>query len=169
MGLDITAYQGIKLIDTCDVDDFEEKHDWETTCHVWPGYADGTHYPEQLAGGNIVPDGVYEYEEKFGFRAASYSWYNQWREILSMLFIGVIPACVWASPGNYKEHPFYYIVNFSDCEGVIAGAAAKKLANDFETFSTRAHQHPDDWFIRIYDDFHKAFRMAASNGFVDFH
>jgi len=169
MGLDITAYKNITLIDTCAMEEWEGKHGWAATVHIWPGNLDGSHFPEQRAGAELKPNGVYEYEDVHSFRAGSYSGYNHWRSDLAMMALGQRPEDVWAIPAAYRDKPFYYIVNFSDCEGYIAGVAAKKLAQDFADFQERADQHPSEWFREKYADWRKAFEFAAENGFVSFH
>ena len=168
MGLDVSAYRGIKLIDTCDSDEWETKHDWDSTIHLYPAYVDDSPYPKHLEGGNLVPNGVYTYEEAVGFRAGSYSGYNNWREALSIFALGVRPTIVWHDAARFQDRPFYYLINFSDCEGIITGNAAKALLADFDAHSEQCHSLAPD-LVYTYDNFHAAFRLAVQDGFVYFH
>ena len=179
MGLDITAYQGLKKVDNplLDSDGYPENYDTETKFGVNP------HYTERMEG--VDPDAVYQYEDSFGFRAGSYGGYNAWREELAKL-AGYAPVSVdeysigkprlrhdhgaW----NQTEGPFWELIHFSDCEGVIGPVVATKLAKEFAEWDERAKTHSatidrGDWFYPLYREWRKAFEMAAQNGAVDFH
>ena len=56
-------------------------------------------------------DGV---SAEVGFRAGSYSGYNEWRAILCRMAHGVDPAELWDNPEKYKGKPFFELINFSD-------------------------------------------------------
>lgn len=178
MGLDITAYQN--LVKT----PFIMKADGYII-ELGTGAIQGddffiaginTDFPGRE--GNIEDGGIYSYEKREGFRAGSYSGYNQWREDLAC-FVGylVLPyerygqtvmrhdAGAWAA----KEGPFKELINFSDCEGVIAGAVARKLANDFREYEELAKTFGDERWRSLYQEWKNAFEMAEQNGAVDFH
>jgi len=170
MGLDVSAYCGVELIDVCDLDTWEAKHDWEETVHIWPALIEKTPFPEQLRGSDLKPNGVYEYKDRMGFRAGSYSGYGRWRAWLSRFFMGAEPQDVWTNPADFRNKPFFFLANFSDCEGIIAGDAVRKLCEDFAAHRERVHKM--GWsvgFVRVYDLFHNAFAMAVHDGFVEFH
>lgn len=174
MGLDIRAYSKIRLIDTLDTTEaWEDKYylaepPGRDTFFVWPDYVLKPDFPEQL-GGVLVAGGVCEYEKTFSFRDGSYFGYNVWREKLSLVAIGVVPMAVWNSPDKFYEKPFYYLINFSDCEGYIAGEPAKKLAKDFHEFRSIVEEHEFDWHFKDkYDKWRAAFDLAADNGTVAF-
>jgi TolB-like protein len=45
MGLDITAYKNIKLVDVLDdMELWEERYDWKTTTYIHPVYVDDVHF-----------------------------------------------------------------------------------------------------------------------------
>lgn len=167
MGLDIIAYQEIKLIGICDEDEYDNCEDWQTTVHIFPTYVNGSHFPEQLQDSDLKSNGVYEYDAAFGFYAGSYFGYNAWREQLAIRFTLAHPKNIWARPDDFKDRPFYFLVNFSDCEGIIAGQATHKLAADFEEHQERA-ESIGGLFLEKYNAFSKAFHMARENGFVRF-
>jgi hypothetical protein len=173
MGLDIRAYSQVELIETTDLDTWEEKcypaesgpYGRETIYIYGPNDAG---FEEHLSGIQVY--GVYGYADEFEFRAGSYGGYNEWRDWLSRSFLGVPARAVWENREKYRGEPFFYLINFSDCEGIIAGVAAKKLAKDFANHKLRALNVPrsDDWFINKYNDWRKAFALASDHGLVEF-
>lgn len=222
MGLDITAHSGLTLYKECanleeadaayNEDNYasyvvwEKQHpggtweDWAATCNnkvepwnprrrMWVGEPDGC-FVNHL-GVLVRPYCVYTYKQAYGFRAGSYSGYNNWREALSVLGIGVLPCDVWGD-WSYENRPFYYLVNFSDCEGAIGMEYSAKLYQDFlaqepiirAKFKTLeivelVEQFPQvswlktleerAWFWEKYRDWKRAFRLAKNNGVVVFH
>lgn len=166
MGLDITAYKNVKLIETLRAyEDYESKYDWQDnydflSANVLSMWADRS--------SDLTPGGVYSYEDSMGFRAGSYSWYNYWRNELSKMMLNVEASDVWNNPDRYKEMPFYELINFSDCEGVLGTQVCRDLAEDFETYLSIAVMHTDEWFVDKYNNWLEAFKFAE-NGYVDFH
>lgn len=179
MGLDITAYSGLtkiegvkylegevynqnlEVVDDGDYD-FVAYHNSD-----FPGRAD-----------DIEERGVYKAADGFGFGAGAYSSYNHWREKLAE--IAGYPkttieiygreelrhdAGAWAT----TEGPFWELILFSDCEGVIGTAVSKKLAADFAAFDATAEAAGDPHFYSRFQEFRKAFEMAADGGAVKFH
>lgn len=166
MGLDITAYQNVNLVEVLlTYEDYEEKYDNE-----WEKY-DYVHscqdFPDRLPP--LEVGGVYTFEKKFWFRAGSYSGYNSWREELAAMALSVTPREIWNNPDRFSGMPFVELINFSDCEGHLGSEVCKKLLKDFDTFVAKAEQIEVDYFFELYQNWHKAFRMAANNGYIDFH
>lgn len=178
MGLDVTAYCGLKKID-CVFDEEGEPIDPTTRepleeyhLRAWvnpdfPGRAD-----------DIENKAIYLSEDSFGFCAGSYGGYSRWRCTLAEL--AGYPAApltrfgttemrhdagAWAASSG----PFWELINFSDCEGVIGAAVSAKLAADFAVYQERADAHADERFRAKYAEFRKAFAMAAYSGAVEFH
>lgn len=168
MGLDITAYSQLVPAKPGTDDD-----------HLFP-VRQSKDFPNSIEG---LPIGDYEFEEEntFDFMAGSYSGYNAWREQLAKL-AGYPPAYsasrleekryqlrhdqgAWNATGG----PFWELINFSDCEGIIGPKHAAKLLKDFQEFETRAMEHSDSWFRKCYKEWQYAFGLAAQNGAVDFH
>ena len=160
MGLDITAYRKIIRIE---LPEGTEPYNYRafTAClnGDFPGRAD-----------DITDGAVYLKSEEFHFRAGSYSGYGEWRRRLAGLAGYVDPEAVWN--GGVATGPFFELINFSDCEGIIGTSVSAKLAKDFAD-----HEHaalgvdgPDsEWFVAKYAEWKKAFEIAADGGCVDFH
>ena len=182
MGLDIRAYRKVELIEVTDIDTWDEK---SYPIDKEGGYGRDTHFVygpnphcfrEQMEQSDLVIHGVYGYAETFHFRAGSYSGYNAWRDWLSRIMLDVPAQAVWKNKDKYRDKPFFYLINFSDCEGIIVGEAAKRLAQDFANHQVRTKHAPTpegwierEWWIEKYNDWSKAFELAADGGFVDFH
>lgn len=178
MGLDITAYRGLIAAKEGEGRDpvYHDEADWD---NGWFKLYPNADFPDRA---DDLTHGIYRAAEKFAFRAGSYSGYSAWRDQLAEL-AGVYAAT--AHPGQYaggrmshaagawngnaSEGPFFELINFSDCEGVIGPRTSAKLAADFAAFQLKADAHSDEWFRITYADWRKAFEMASDNGAVDFH
>lgn len=157
MGLDITALQDAKRERVLNEDDGYDRG--LTHAYVNADFA------ERADG---LEDGFYSSEDDFGFRAGSYSGYGYWREWLSQTFLGVLPRSVWDDPEAFAGRPFFELIHFSDCEGIIGPNVAAKLAKDFEDGRTQVVAAAES-MVAVYNDFARAFKMAAQNGLVIFH
>lgn len=181
MGLDITAYEGISKL-PCHFNADGEPIDAETGEELdWNTYFQAhinSDFPKQAEG--LEHQAVYSFSRSEGFRAGSYSGYNQWRERLAEL--AGYPAADYAKYGETtKRHdagawkadegPFHALINFSDCEGVIGPVVSAKLAKDFADFQDRADavMDHDGYWREKYASWRMAFEMAAKNGAVSFH
>jgi hypothetical protein len=134
-------------------------------------------YPERANG---LPSGPVHGEVVFGFRAGSYSGYNEWREQLAKLagYPAVLHRSSWEKEQRARhaagawaatEGPFWELINFSDCEGTIGPRVAFKLAKDFAEWQERADAIDDDYFKSKYAEWRRAFETAQDFGAVDFH
>lgn len=153
MGLDISAYrmlQGpIKGIN----EDEDEKHVCIRVEEAFVERADG------------LREGYYLGDRTFGFRAGSYSGYNHWRnQLAEVAGYGSDEGC-WES----KSGPFWELINFSDCQGVIGPITSAKLAADFANYQAKAEAYGDEYFLHCYNNWRKAFEIAAGHGAVIFH
>lgn len=169
MGLDITAYRQIKR--TGDVPE-DGDYNYDALAGLHP---EGQYLPERADG---IANGLYTFTEKHGFRAGSYSGYSEWRGALAMAVHGDAIETIWAAlksgTGGYEGKAFVELLNFSDCEGVIGPKTSAKLAADF-----KAHREAvlakepkgwgEGWWRECYDNWTKAFEMAADGGCVEFH
>lgn len=114
---------------------------------------------------------VYAAEEVFHFRAGSYSGYNLWRKKLAEMAGYENVEDVWK---NKTSGPFFELINFSDCEGIIGPDTSKKLYDDFVAFEEQAKTFDasqdgfDDWFFEKYKSWKEAFSLAKENGGVLF-
>ncbi len=184
MGLDISAFKKVELIDCVYDEDDEpidpntrEPIDYHITAYV------NSDYPERAEG--VKHKGAYNAADSLSFRAGSYSGYNAWRnELAKMAGYPEIPVDRY-NTGNVQMRsdysawkaesgPFWEMISFSDCEGVIGTAVSAKLAKDFAEFDQKAKDHDAtlahrDWFYHLYQEWRLAFEMAADAGFVVFH
>jgi hypothetical protein len=179
MGLDISAYSGIKKID-CIVNEngeavdpsTREEIDYDTYFRAYvndsfPGRAD-----------DIEHGACYSFNDSDGMRAGSYGGYNIWRDKLAEL--AGYPLGEFESNGairkshalacwNGASGPFSELINFSDCDGIIGPSISKKLAKDFADYQSKANESRDEDFLKRYNDWRKMFELAADNGAVCFH
>jgi len=159
MGLDITAYS--KLIRT----DNENDED--------------LYFSRSSFKQSNMPliDGVetfFDFDKCETFHAGSHGGYNRFREILCESINKINPSQVWdlAVFDTYeaKKIPFFYLINFSDCEGYIGTSFCEILYNDFceyeELFMSKLE---DDYYKTVYLNFKKAFEIGRDHGLVDFH
>ena len=159
MGLDITAYKNLSPVLNPEFDKYGELKNWKTE---WTG-GTSMDWSESIwkgRGEGIDSKTVYTYEDKYEFRAGSYSGYNWWRSDLESLSDG---------------KSFIELINFADNEGVIGSVISKKLYNDFvnnydkaKEYSQTLGEEGEYWFSK-YEDWLKAFEMAKEYGAVDFH
>ncbi|HCK83144.1 MAG TPA: hypothetical protein DHW63_01055 [Hyphomonadaceae bacterium] len=179
MGLDVSAWARLVRI--------EGEPDDEM---IGEGEVVRVHASSEFPGRTIgLKDGWYRGETlQFGdfwsFRAGSYSGYNTWRDQLAKLagyaahpnaqeLYGTThahAATAWEATGG----PFWELLHFSDCSGVIGPQVSAKLARDFAALDERAKAAADaepgnGWFYRAYCDWRRAFDWAAQDGCVEFH
>ena len=157
MGLDITAYRKLEVVENPVFDEDGVLENWDS--EFQPGDSmkwSETHFPGR--GEGIDPDKVYRYEEEFSFRAGGYGGYNRWRSQL----------------GDFKgDVAFQELINFADNEGVIGPVVSRKLAADFIKHEAEAKvfaKNLDDgeyWLAR-YAEWKHAFEVAADDGAVNF-
>lgn len=162
MGLDITAVSQAVKTDLTD-GQYEDLDDYRSHARVWiePCFAERA---------NDLTDGIYRIEgQRQDFRAGSYGGYNQWRDTLSRVMLDVPAETVWEHRADYQEAPFYPLIDFSDCEGVIGPQTCALLAYDFARFADKAATVPDDYWRQKYALWQQAFTLAADHGFVKFH
>lgn len=158
MGLDITAYKKLKVVENPEFDEYGELVNWRTEWR--PGESmkwSEKHFKGR--GEGVDADSVYTFESGYGFGAGSYSAYNYWREILEQF------------KGNVA---FQELINFADNEGVIGPVVSKKLFEDFTRYEKEAEEYAKtiedgEWFIKQYRKWLKAFGVASDGGAVDFH
>lgn len=124
-----------------------------------------------------LTEGWYEFESCTDAFHGGYLSYNHWREMLAELAgwpasrvsgeiseAHVHTGSAWRADGGL----FWELLNFADNEGTLGPDVCKKLLGDFDRFETKAAEHPDEWFRRCYEQFHKAVRAAADGGAIKF-
>lgn len=160
MGLDISAYRALRPAPEAELDSDGDPKDYDSFTRITPRMVALTEeeFPGRTAG---VQTGILTFGMKLRFRAGSYSGYSQWRDWLASISGWGSAKLCWE--GTRTEGPFYELISFSDCEGVIGPQVAAKLAKDFDDFAEKAG---DD---ERYALWRKAFTMAADGGAVEFH
>ena len=151
MGLDIVAYSKIKFIGNTEFvsSDLYINTNNEFTQH-------GT-----------LADGYYEYDNEYSFRAGSYSGYNDFRKDLAVVGGYTVKRLCYA-PEAYRNHPFFDMVYFTDCDGVICSEICEKLYKEFVEYHHKASGILSEWYMNIYNNFMEAFKIGADNGCVVF-
>lgn len=187
MGLDITYYSNIREVVDSDPDD--DDYPWSSAIYT---HDLGFYY--QLGSLKLLTPYESTPESEIGHISIGYSSYNQWRRELSILAGYESDKHVWSDTffnphvkyetlrkrklKNLKNEnckikevkPFYELINFSDCEGVIGPEVSKKLYQDFVNFENKIRNcNMDSYFNNKYKEFKEAFRVASKNGAVSFH
>ena len=112
----------------------------------------------------------YGRSDGLSFRAGSYSGYNWWRDQLAQMAYRKPAERVWA---ENTDGPFFELINFADNEGTIGPIACARLAEHFEagrdTVRARLYDKVDGWDQQKYDEWARAFDLAANTGLVRFH
>lgn len=177
MGLDITAHSEIEVVEL--LSDYDEDR------YLWPIDYINPHFPHAVPATWLGFEFVYYSVngESHAFRAGSYGGYSMFRSALAEAFLGE-PARRSDASGNFWEtierhegKPFYELINFSDCEGVMAGPVGKKLYADFEqngsvfldSVSEKYDEITISRYASLYEDWTRAFELASDNGLVSFH
>ena len=110
-----------------------------------------------------------EGSEEYDFRAGSYSSYGDFRREIAETFLNSTPVKVWSSPQSYEGQPFYELVDFSDCEGVIGPEVCAKLHKDFVDGRKKfVEEVQSDWSVERYDTWTKALEIAKEDGVIIF-
>lgn len=98
--------------------------------------------------------GVYEVEDEGPSWRSSYSGYSVWRRSLAD-FAGVGDLQkFWNMCSRMEEDgagprvPFWQMLHFSDCEGVLGCDVVRELARDFEEHRDRARKWSLEWHLR---------------------
>ena len=171
MGLDITYVSKIKeCLDDNDIS-------------FLSFYIDNDHFEYHL--GSLKKIKIYSTTSESdiqGFCAGSYGGYNDWRDRLAAMAGYGSSVNVWndfKSSIRYLKlkkiegidvhiKPFYELINFSDCEGIIGPEICEKLYQDFVNFEDKAKEQ-EEYFYDRYLKWKEAFRVASDNGLVKFH
>lgn len=172
MGLDITAYSKVLQIEDENSIELDEDN-FPVDENIFRIFDDEWNRSAPFLTNSYVSLKQSEY---YGFRAGSYGYYNVWRNELARI-AGYeatnekYDQTVWDS----TEGPFFELINFSDCEGILGSEVSEKLFNDFINYSQYVtldkftNEEQFKWFKENYDDFTKAFALAKNGGLVHYH
>lgn len=181
MGLDITAYRHIEPLD-CRFDhegnpiDAEGKiidEDRYVRFYVIPAWKD--------RAPDIIDRLPYRYAASLCGPACGYLGHSVFREKLAELagyppvsddpYKKLFPRSVncWGG-GEITGGPFWELINFSDCDGVLGAAVCRKLADDFAKHQDAANtlMLDGDW-LEHYNAWRECLEFAAAGGCVKFH
>lgn len=165
MGLDVSYYTDIQFVRKLREDEeYFERGELEGDLYHLSPIAD---FVEQADG----VDGIYKVGSRSSFRVGSYSYYGFWRDQLARMTGEHSAEAVWEKSRLGKDGPFYALIDFSDCEGVIGPQTSNRLAQSFDVWLDRAREFgakDGRSFMETYEDFRRAFRAAARTGCVEF-
>lgn len=178
MGLDITAYKGLKKLDVL-FDKHGEPVDPATRESIgdFLKIYENPDFPGRID--DLEDRAVYAYEEADEAFCSSYGGYNRWRNNLAKL--AGYPLTDYQQHGQtYQSHaaacwagatgPFSELINFADNEGVIGPVTCAKLLQDFIAFEDKAKAvTADEFFYRTYQQMRRGLELAAQGGCLDFH
>lgn len=186
MGLDIGIYTNkIQLKNTNNID-IEEGD------YIDPSY-NGNFV---LQTGTLNINKLYSGKNEYSFRAGSYKGYGEFRRSLYYLlydndtkiedywdkyyklsFINISRLFKLKRIDNEKikypieNLPFFEILYFSDCEGIIDSIVCNKLHKDFSNYREDYHKKytKQEYWINTYDSFMDAFELSGkNNGIIKF-
>lgn len=168
MGLDIVAYSevrfGPEMEAMTDILPGVEEQD------LWVNHEFRDHAPDFPTDENgDVKVFFTEGTKTMSFRAGSYSTYSSFRKTLCKVLYDIDdPLVIWTEPELWKDKPFYYLINFSDCEGIISSSICKILLNDFLTLKQDEDKwlQLQQWEQGICNDFIEALEIASTDGFI---
>jgi hypothetical protein len=163
MGMDIGAYSNIRII-KADLDE-EGFLGYPPTVNGEPWNViqihSGEYFPNKSM--NIIKGACYEYDDKFEFRAGSFSGYSIWLNILDELYCKPNP-----------DHPFIELIKDGYSPDMpLDYNVYEKLSLDFDKYYDHVKNRQSTnvyWpqFIDLYEEMHKAFKLASNNGVVVF-
>ena len=108
----------------------------------------------------------------FYFFAASYRGYGTFRRMLCKIANKIEIEELWENEDKeeYQNLPFFWLINFSDCEGYIGTRYCDIIYNDFLKYEElfMSISDIDDYYKDKYRDFKNAFNIASDNGLVKF-
>jgi len=126
-----------------------------------------------VAGAQVGRCYAVEDGETWDFRAGSYSGYGAFREALCEAANGISIHEIWENELAHVNTPFFELLNFSDCEGVIGPVAAANLAQDFDEARDRvlaafSQVGDGDWYAERYELWGTACHECADHGLIVF-
>jgi len=156
MGLEITAYENLIITNN--------KKDKEFY------FSEKTFEQED----RIIGECFVTYDDACGFSAGSYRNYNLFRNILCESINNLKDHELWElavkDTEKAKSLPFYWLINFSDCDGYIGSSFCEILYKNFCDYEVVFKERiKDEYFISIYNEFKNAFELSKNNGIIIFH
>lgn len=183
MGLSISGYSKVKLIEVSTSDNIECKYEWMEDNNIESGVVPylNCDFPSHCTG---LEDGVYTYEDCVDGGRRSYSGWSNFREVLAKN-VGYTPITEDEIPSGWDEYTkrnfllnphqsrafnvkggiLYELINFSDCEGVINTEMCKKIYNDLQLVDRfKLEDRDQELLYKLI----QAFEAGSDGGFVTF-
>jgi len=165
MGLDITFYDEIHVLDHEVEDDCYDDH---LVAYKFPD-----HFP-------VTQRDFYRDEFCFEHTGVSYHWsssyggYGRLREQLSCVGGYLLEDILELpeTPEAYAEIPFAELIHFADNEGIYGYDVAQKLLRDFEQYKEQFEAFflgHDPYFVEEYNDYMVGLSLVGPNGLVVYH
>lgn len=176
MGLQITAYKGVKLIKEPALDEYDD-----IAGHSAEQVTISIGNSEWEQGDDLEAGQVYTYGDAMSVFSVPYSSYGRLRDELARIvgYKKVITGNAFDDRYPYQTAVCYEwdkgergvlaeLLCFADNEGEIGTKSCRKILNDLHTVSSRAGELSDDHGIG-YSFLVSCFEFAAVDGFVQFH
>lgn len=170
MGLDLSFYKNMALADVGpellegSSGDIYERVDFTDYLYLCPTIC--TMYDNIYPNHNIYASGIYDAEHVDSPTSKSYTGYNMWRNKLAVM-AGYVSAVDCQK--NHSQGPFYELIHFSDCEGLISGPVIDKLHKDFVEYETKAKESEDIYFKKYYQEWLNGLEsIVGRNGLIRF-
>jgi hypothetical protein len=166
MGLDVSVYQNNKVLD---INEDDEDYDYD-----FHAFAQEEEWEDRIK--NLEKDRFYEGDQVAHLVSYPYSSHNRFREELIRL-IGRSDLLYphdgkinWDKLHPEKNLPFYELIYFSDCEGVLDWQTSEKLYNDFKNHEFFANQFfkEEESNLRRFNNWMETFELGKDNGVVVF-
>ena len=154
MGLDITAYKNIRIRELTKDEEGEY-------------YFSNSGFKQSNMPNLENKEIQIEFDDGFDFRAGSYGGYNRFRNQLCLASNNISADELWKSENENLK--FYWLINFTDCDGYIGTDYCKILYDEFVKYEKEIKLSLDEYYYQTYDNFKEAFRLGADNGLVSFH
>lgn len=173
MGLDITAYKGVKLVENPYMGSTGEPDVWANQVYISIGNS------EWQQGDDLEAGQVYSFSKVMSVYSSSYSTYGNLRNELARIagyepliagsqYRGIYAARVCDNWEKGKRGVLSELIYFADNEGEIGTKTCRKILNDLHTVSKKAGEL-NEWNQGLLTDLIQTFEFAAVDGFVQFH
>ena len=173
MGLDITAYKGIKLIENPNMGDTNHPEVWANQVYISIGNS------EWEQGDDLEVGRVYEFSDVISVYSSSYSTYGNLRNELARIagyepliagskYRGIYAARVCDNWEQGKRGILAELIYFADNEGEIGTKTTRKILNDLHAISKHSSEL-NEWNQGLLTNLIQTFEFAAVDGFVQFH
>jgi len=155
MGVTITGYSNIKITKNIIGDE---------KVHIESGGFEQSNMP------HIEECDYFDYEEGSNPYQSSYTYYGIFRDSLCKLSNNISQEKLWEMKD--KSLKFYYLINFSDCEGYIGTSYCKIIYDEFTKYEDEIISKLDAinplYYKNTYLELKEIFRLGSNDGIVVF-